>query len=273
MTALGRLSLGARRFSTRVTQGFFEITQHGAALVGLLVLFAVITLTARPDLRQAGEAKLMGWLQDRQFTTTGLEPQPDASERATAAHLHDLPKSQAAVALWISRKYKVAPEPVGALVAEAWETGTRAKLDPTLVLAVMAVESGFNPFAQSPVGAQGLMQVMTKVHSDKYQSFGGNLAAFDPVSNLRVGVRVLQECVARAGSLEGGLRLYVGAVSNDGSDYVGKVLAEHARLRQVADGRSVALAPQVTPAATAQPVVAPAPQKPAVDQVAAWTES
>ena len=67
----------------------------------------------------------------------------------------------------------------------------------------MAIESNFNPFAQSAVGAQGLMQVMTRVHTEKYQNFGGHFAAFDPVSNLRVGVKVLQECIARAGSIEG----------------------------------------------------------------------
>ena len=113
----------------------------------------------------------------------------------------DLPKQQAAVAYWLSKKYRVAPEPVSALVAEAYEIGERVKLDPTLILAVMAIESGFNPFAQSPVGAQGLMQVMTGVHSDKYENFGGKLAAFDPVTNLRVGVKVLQECIQRSGSL------------------------------------------------------------------------
>ena len=81
------------------------------------------------------------------------------------------------------------------------------------------------------MGAQGLMQVMTQIHSDKYESFGGKLAAFDPVTNLRVGVKVLQECIARAGSVEGGLKLYVGAgnLEADGG-YAGKVMGEHARL-------------------------------------------
>ena len=92
----------------------------------------------------------------------------------------------------------------GVLVAEAFDVGLKAKLDPTLILAIMAIESGFNPFAQSPVGAQGLMQVMTQIHHDKYRSFGGKLAAFDPASNLRVGVKVLQDCITRAGSIEGG---------------------------------------------------------------------
>ena len=131
---------------------------------------------------------------------------------------------------------------LSALVAEAYDIGKRTRLDPTLILAVMAIESGFNPFAQSPVGAQGLMQVMTVIHSDKYENFGGKLAAFDPVTNLRVGVKVLQESIARAGSLEGGLKYYVGAANlEDDGGYTGKVLAEHARLQQVALGRSVPL--------------------------------
>ena len=131
---------------------------------------------------------------------------------------------------------------MAALVAEAFSLSGRTKLEPTLILAVMAVESGFNPFAQSHVGAQGLMQVMTRVHSDKYESFGGKLAAFDPVTNLRVGVRVLQECIARAGSLEAGLRFYVGAANlDDDGGYAAKVLAEHNRLKQVSAGRVVQL--------------------------------
>ena len=164
----------------------------------------------------------------------------DAIDRATAANPHDLPKQQAAVAYWLSKKYRVAPEPLSALVAEAYEIGERGKLDPTLILAVMAVESGFNPFAQSSVGAQGLMQVMTGVHSDKYENFGGKLAAFDPVTNLRVGVKVLQECIQRAGSLKAGLKFYVGAANlEDDGGYADKVLAEHARLKLVAAGRAV----------------------------------
>lgn len=252
MTAFKRLGLSLRTFAADVAQGFFEITHNGFALLGLAVMFATITLVARPELRQAGEVKLMSWLQNRQIAITGFVVEVDAIERATAANPKDLPKQQAAVAYWLSKKYRVAPEPLSALVAEAYEIGKRTQLDPTLLLAVMAVESGFNPFAQSPVGAQGLMQVMTRVHSDKYESFGGKFAAFDPVTNLRVGAKVLQECIDRAGSLEGGLRFYVGAANlDDDSGYGAKVLAEHARLQQVASGRAVPfLTPQVIPVTT-----------------------
>jgi soluble lytic murein transglycosylase-like protein len=131
--------------------------------------------------------------------------------------------------------------------------GGRVGLDPTLLLAIMAVESSFNPFAQSAVGAQGLMQVMTRIHDDKYQPFGGSFAAFDPVTNLRVGAQVLKECISRAGSLEGGLKSYVGA-SNlpDDGGYADKVLAEQSHLRMVAGGKVVASnAPRVLPAASA----------------------
>ena len=248
MTASKNFTQGMRTFASDVAQGFFEVTHNGFALVGLAVIFAVLALTARPELRQIGEIQLISWLQNRQIALTGWSGEFDASDRATAINPQDLPKQQAAVAYWLSKKYRVAPEPLSALVTEAYEIGRHTKLDPTLILAVMAVESGFNPFAQSPVGAQGLMQVMTQVHSDKYESFGGKFAAFDPLTNLRVGASVLQECIKRAGSLEGGLRSYVGAGNvDDDSGYTGKVMAEHARLQLVAQGRSVPLSP-VAPA-------------------------
>lgn len=245
MTALGKLADGLRTFASDVAQGFFEITHNGFAVVGLATVFAALTLFARPDLREVGESQLMSWLQARRAEALGLMPELGAIDRATAVNPKDLPKQQAAVAYWLSKKYRVAPEPLGALVAEAYEIGQRMRIDPTLILAVMAVESGFNPFAQSPVGAQGLMQVMTGVHSDKYDHFGGRLAAFDPVTNLRVGVKVLQECIQRAGSVEAGLKYYVGAahLPTDGG-YAEKVLAEHNRLLAVAAGRAV---PTFTP--------------------------
>nr|WP_231943534.1 lytic transglycosylase domain-containing protein [Hydrogenophaga crassostreae] len=253
--------------------GFVGFTHNGMAMTGMLLAMVVIALSARPDLRQETERQLLTWLQDRQDSemVASQEPvitaEPDAAERATALHPTNLPKQQANVAYWLSRKYRVAPEPLGVLVAEAFEVGERVRLDPTLLLAVMAIESRFNPFAQSPVGAQGLMQVLTRVHTDKYEDFGGRLAAFDPVSNLRVGARVLHDCVKRAGSIEGGLRLYVGAVTTDGSGYINKVMAEHLRIQSVALGKPM---PRVFPIYRPAPVIE-APAAPSMD-TAALTE-
>lgn len=240
-----------RTFADDVTRGFFDITHNSLALLGMVLAVGLMTLTFRADLRTAAEEKLLGWLLERQSggAVIALTADPSAVDRATALHTHELPSDQAKVALWLSRKYRVAPEPLGALVAEAFELGKKIKLDPSLLLAVMAVESSFNPFAQSSVGAQGLMQVMTRVHTDKYAGFGGKLAAFDPVTNLRVGAQVLSEYVRLSGSIEGGLRLYVGAVSSDGTDYIDKVLAETQRIQSVALGRP-APAPVRTPPRT-----------------------
>ena len=253
--AVGR---GVRTFTTDVAEGFFEITHNSLALVGVAVVLAVAMLTMRPDLRQQGEERLTSWLTARKVAAMGIQPELGAIERATAANPSTLPQEQATVAMWIAKKYRVAPEPVAALVAEAYQVGQANKLDPTLILAVMAIESSFNPFAQSAVGAQGLMQVMTEIHSDKYQSFGGQYAAFDPKSNLRVGVKVLQECIARAGSVQAGLKWYVGAANLPGDGgYAEKVLAEHARLYQVAKGKALP-APTLRAEAT-QPAGSSAP--------------
>ncbi|MDP9902658.1 lytic transglycosylase domain-containing protein [Variovorax ginsengisoli] len=248
---------GLRTFASDVADGFFEITHNGFALLGLSTVFVCLALMARPDLRQTGEVHLMGWLQSRMPAPEATALPPNAIERTTASSPLELPKQQAAVAYWLSKKYRVAAEPLSVLVAEAYELGKKTKLDPTLILAIMAVESSFNPFAQSHVGAQGLMQVLTRVHGDKYESAGGTLAAFDPVTNMRVGVKVLQECISRAGSLEGGLRYYVGAANMaDDGGYAGKVMAEHERLRQVAGGRAPSTSIPATPSMRTQPPAA-----------------
>ncbi|MEY4439988.1 MAG: hypothetical protein RIQ36_1452 [Pseudomonadota bacterium] len=249
---IARLQLGLRTFATDVAQGFFAISHNGLAVVGLSIFFFVVALTVRPDLRMVTEAKVISWLQERQYDETGIATDADAVDRATAADPRDLPKQQANLAYWLSKKYRVAPEPLSALVSEAYDVGPSNQIEPTLILAVMAIESGFNPFAQSNVGAQGLMQVMTKVHEQKYQGFGGALAAFDPVANVRVGVNVLKECITRAGSLEGGLKLYVGAGNmKDDQGYAAKVMAENARLQQVAKGLKVPITPPPATAAEA----------------------
>lgn len=247
-----RTQLAVRTFANDVAQGFFAITHNGMALMGLSLFIFLMALSVRPDLRTLTEAKLISWLQERQYDELGIQTDADAVDRATATDPRDLPKQQSNLAYWLSRKYRVAAEPLSALISEAYDLGPSNNIEPTLILAVMAIESGFNPFAQSHVGAQGLMQVMTKVHSDKYQGFGGNLAAFDPVANLRVGVNVLRDCIQRGGGIEGGLKLYVGAgPGKDDGGYANKVLAEQKRLLQVAKGAKVPITTEPTSAAEA----------------------
>ncbi|MBP0629957.1 MULTISPECIES: lytic transglycosylase domain-containing protein [unclassified Cupriavidus] len=142
-------------------------------------------------------------------------------------------REQAAVADYIARKYRVAAQATAQLVKAAYLTGREVGIDPLLILGVIAIESSFNPYAESGVGAQGLMQVMTKVHQDKYEAVGGVAAALNPYANIKIGALVLKDCIARAGSLEGGLKYYVGATTATDGGYGAKVLAERARLRQL----------------------------------------
>ena len=268
---------GTQVFMRDVGQGLLEVSHNTLALVGLTLVALVVFGATRADLRASIETSALDWLQSRheartEGTVEALTDmsEPDAILRATAADPKDLTKQQAAVALWLSRRYKVAPEPLSRLVKEAWTVGAKVGLEPTLILSIMAIESSFNPFAQSPVGAQGLMQVMTRIHDDKYEPFGGNHAAFDPVTNLRVGVLVLKECIARAGGLEAGLRHYVGAANlADDGGYAGKVLAEQQLLRQVAAGQAVSPGAPAPVAPRTVLVQTPAADAPAEAGVAA----
>lgn len=263
MTALGKTAPSLLRpYASHLASGFFAITHYGFALLGLLVALTVITLTVQPDIRQETEEKLMSWLQLRQSSApTDRDRELDAEQPAAQAGAA-LTKEQTRVAQWLSKKYRVALEPLSPLVGEVYTVAQRSKLEPTLILAVMAIESNFNPFAQSAVGAQGLMQVMTRVHLDKYEEHGGKQSALYPLPNLKVGVQVLQDCIARAGSVTGGLRLYVGAGnSDDDSGYADKVLNEQARLYQVAKGKPL-------PREADSTATSPTPQANPADKVA-----
>lgn len=70
----------------------------------------------------------------------------------------------------------------------------RHGLDPGLVMAVAAVESGFRPGAVSPKGAQGLMQLMPRTA----ESLGVE-DAFDPAQNLDGGARHLGQLLTLYG--------------------------------------------------------------------------
>ncbi|EJN10087.1 lytic transglycosylase domain-containing protein [Herbaspirillum sp. YR522] len=188
------------------------------------------------------------------------------------------PRQQKLVTNWLAKRYRVASDAADMLVSATYLTARDIKLDPLLILSVIAIESRFNPFAESPMGAQGLMQVMSKVHHDKFQELGGIKAALNPVANIRVGSQILKEYVTRGGSIEAGLKTYVGAaeMANDGG-YGIKVLSEYQNLKQVAMGKNVSIyttatvklppaAPSVS--ASADPLPATVPVKPPLGKIA-----
>jgi soluble lytic murein transglycosylase-like protein len=146
-------------------------------------------------------------------------PQPDPQEQALAAHL--------------SRRFYIAAEATEQVVRTSFRAAREVGLDPLLVLAVIAVESRFNPVAESVMGAKGLMQIIPKYHREKLAEHGGDVAVLDPESNIWVGARILQEYVHRTGTLEAGLQFYNGAMRDESASYAAKVMAERQRLEVV----------------------------------------
>jgi soluble lytic murein transglycosylase-like protein len=149
-------------------------------------------------------------------------------------------KERHAVASHLASKYRISLAESDQYVKHAIEVANEVNLDPVLLLAIMATESSFNPNAQSRAGAQGLMQVLTRVHTEKFEPYGGIVAAFVPEANIRVGALILKACIAKAGSLEAGLRSYLGApnASSGPNSYTSKVIAERQELNEVARNRS-----------------------------------
>ncbi|PKO85834.1 MAG: lytic transglycosylase domain-containing protein [Betaproteobacteria bacterium HGW-Betaproteobacteria-12] len=135
---------------------------------------------------------------------------------------------------FVSRRYRVAGDALMPIFATAQAVGRELQLDPLLIIAVIGVESGFNPFSQSGYGAQGLMQVVPRFHTDKLPEESAPSAFLDPLINVQVGARVLRESITRMGGLEEGLQQFGGAANDPARRYSSKVLAEKQRLEQAA---------------------------------------
>lgn len=167
-----------------------------------------------------------------------LHQRPDAEDSSRKPR--QLEREQANIARFIAARYRVTLDATTEFVHHAYLAARDARIDPMLVLAVMSVESSFDPRAQSSAGAQGLMQVLTRVHVEKFMPFGGIRAAFDPVANIRVGSAILREYIQRDGSVEGALKSYVGAalMEHDGG-YGAKVLNARERIAAAAAGKPI----------------------------------
>ena len=203
-------------------------------MLGLLALILCMLALARPEVRTLTVQSVQGWLFTRLQISEADDEQQQVLLRSLAAPATDLTLLQLNLVQAVRNKYKIAPEPLNALMLEVFDLADRSALDATLILAVIGVESNFNPFANSPTGAKGLMQVIPEVHSEQFTPYGGAMAIFDPKTNLRIGVKILKECINLTGSLEEGLRLYKAgeeSVSQE-SEYIARVMAEQERLKQ-----------------------------------------
>lgn len=246
------------------------------SFTGTLVLLFGAVLVANESARDSLWAALR--VPVVMVSPASLEPAEALANQATPsqASAAEADPRQKHVVQYLSRRYRVAEEATRMLVSAAFQIGQESKLDPLLILSVVAIESSLNPFAESAMGAQGLMQVMTRVHAPRFEPHGGQIAALDPIANMKVGSAILADMISRGGSVERGLQLYVGAgnLPDDGG-YGARVLSERARLSlastgrvdaAIAAGRAAAAAPEPKPATTADatvPVAAPVAVPPA----------
>jgi soluble lytic murein transglycosylase-like protein len=209
------------------TDPALHLAQHGWLTAVLILVFGALSVFAR-DSAPPPEVRLP----ELAILSSGA-PEPEAAPQASASALS--PSLQAALNS-VARRYRVSPEALKPIFSLAQLVGSERHIDPLLIVAVIAVESGFNPFAESVKGAQGLMQVMPRLHLDKLPDgadSAGQSPLLDPAINIRVGVHVLEEAIRRNGGLEAGLLSYAGATDPD-SMYASRVLAEKERLEQAA---------------------------------------
>lgn len=159
----------------------------------------------------------------RPATRSGLRKIADASRESPSFRLT---RAERGVVQHIARKYRVNASSVEQYMGYARQSGKTYNVDPYLIMAVMATESSFNPRAQSRVGAQGLMQVHTKMHKKRFKPYGSTDTVWEPKVNIQVGSSILSDYLKRYGGSERrALKAYVGAarMSHDGG-YGNKVL-------------------------------------------------
>jgi soluble lytic murein transglycosylase-like protein len=198
----------------------FRAAHSALALLGL----AVLSVFAFPGVRDAVFPQQVAQLK-------GVDAPVDpvvlvSAERTTPKESAE----QRALAEAIARRYRVAEEAIANIVSSAYRAGAEHRVDPLLILAIVAVESRFNPVAQSVLGAKGLMQVLPRFHQDKLSEHGGEAALLEPETNIQIGTRIFREYLRRSGETETALLMYAGA--DNESRYPNKVLAERSRLLQ-----------------------------------------
>jgi soluble lytic murein transglycosylase-like protein len=167
-------------------------------------------------------------------------PRPLPPNRALAAVIDATPNRLAKSAIdknietltrVVGAKYRVSPDMTRQFLGTAYREAQRNRLDPMLIVAVMAVESVFNPRAESGAGAVGLMQVIPRYHPEKFSPERGE-SMRDPSTNIRVGSQALKEYIVRGGTEAAGLQLYNGTSSDPSNAYAAKVTAERQRLQE-----------------------------------------
>ena len=226
----------------------FAVTRYAppihALRMTLVITSSLATLVAMPGwLRGLERVQLRTTSQDIPLV---VEPLGSDADYAAAIKQAKEKMAHQALADSLGKRYRVSKDALERFIYLAYSAGQMTKVDPLLILAVMAVESSFNPIAESVMGAKGLMQIIPEFHKDKFAGPAGvELNHLDPEINILAGARVLREYATRSGEdLVAALRLYGGTGQDPANPYPAKVLSERDRLHQIlraSDRREVRL--------------------------------
>lgn len=247
MTPVARLS----RFFKHLVTFFLHFAHGGLVMVGVIVIaltgyqfiqFGSDGLNPRAMFGYAPVAEKV----QEVVVNDAAEPESEAREAHEVKTASGVPAGYQRVATAIAKRHKVSPVVVETLVKAAVKEGHANGVDPMLILAVITVESRFNPFAESAFGAQGLMQIIPRFHVEKISASKGKSALFDPLENIRVGTLILKSYIRSTGSIAAGLQMYGGASSDPQRAYSTKVQMELERLRSVKQPASLRTANRST---------------------------
>jgi soluble lytic murein transglycosylase-like protein len=195
------------------------------ALIGLVAVAGVLLLV----LQENGLERLPAWATQLAAEAFAV-PTTEVAGTIQPSVETPVQREQRVVTEYIAKRYRVSEGAVAGYVATAYRAGEQHSVDPLLILAVMAVESRYNPVAESVVGAKGLMQVIPKYHLEKLADHGGEEALLEPEVNIQIGTQILREYQRRFRDTETALQVYAGAFDEPSSAYANKVFAERARL-------------------------------------------
>ncbi|MDO6384728.1 MULTISPECIES: transglycosylase SLT domain-containing protein [unclassified Uliginosibacterium] len=226
MTPLVRLT----RFAQHLLTFFLHFAHGGFVMAGVIVMAGMTYQLGRFGVDGLNPREMFGYGQ-QMVETTEVAMVDAVYEEAVAEHSRGMSAGHARVAAAIAKRHRVSPLVVETLVKAAQREGQANGVDPLLILAVITVESGFNPFAESNFGAQGLMQIIPRFHVEKITAEKGSVALFDPVENIRVGTLILREYIRSTGSVDAALQLYGGASADPEMAYSSRVMQEFERLR------------------------------------------
>ena len=216
-------TISLKSITGRRTDATLSFIQHSMMIVGLMLLLGAVKPLfggrSDTDAQQAAEVATVSEAAEAEPVKAAPEALPPRLQR---------------VLDFVSRRYRVAPEALVPVFEAAQTVGRERRVDPLLIIAIIGIESRFNPFAESAFGAKGLMQVIPGYHMDKVPQGAGEQPFLDPVTNIQVGVHVLEEAIRWRGGLTAGLQHYGGAPDDPETGYANKVMAEKLRLEQAA---------------------------------------